>query len=143
MEIFADENALFGAFEEKEPATTPKKRKDEDKTSSSEDEEKLPTKKARVEPKANDVEEETVVEPDLKETISCLHEVCLPPRMMGKPELEEPIFQEPPFPTQPVRTWKFELDPFQKKSIACLERGESVLVSAHTSAGKTVIAEYE
>ncbi len=34
------------------------------------------------------------------------------------------------------------LDPFQQKSIECLERNESVLVSAHTSAGKTVVAEY-
>jgi len=30
----------------------------------------------------------------------------------------------------------------QKASVACLERGQSVLVSAHTSAGKTVVAEY-
>jgi ATP-dependent RNA helicase DOB1 len=30
----------------------------------------------------------------------------------------------------------------QHVSVACLERGESVLVSAHTSAGKTVVAEY-
>ena len=43
---------------------------------------------------------------------------------------------------RPAKEYKFELDPFQKTSIACLERGESVLVSAHTSAGKTVVAEY-
>lgn len=30
----------------------------------------------------------------------------------------------------------------QAKAIECLEAGESVLVSAHTSAGKTVVAEY-
>ena len=45
-------------------------------------------------------------------------------------------------PETPARTWPFELDPFQKVSIASIERGESVLVSAHTSAGKTVVAEY-
>jgi len=45
-------------------------------------------------------------------------------------------------PETPVRTYKFTLDPFQKLSVACIERGESVLVSAHTSAGKTAIAEY-
>ncbi|UYV74869.1 SKIV2L [Cordylochernes scorpioides] len=38
--------------------------------------------------------------------------------------------------------WDFELDTFQKKAIACLDSGESVFVAAHTSAGKTVIAEY-
>ncbi|GFP91206.1 helicase ski2w [Phtheirospermum japonicum] len=36
----------------------------------------------------------------------------------------------------------FELDPFQKEAIFYLERGESVFVAAHTSAGKTVVAEY-
>ncbi|KAK4492081.1 hypothetical protein RD792_002878 [Penstemon davidsonii] len=36
----------------------------------------------------------------------------------------------------------FELDPFQKEAIYYLERGDSVFVAAHTSAGKTVVAEY-
>lgn len=45
-------------------------------------------------------------------------------------------------PEVPARTWPFILDPFQKVSIASIDRGESVLVSAHTSAGKTVVAEY-
>ena len=38
--------------------------------------------------------------------------------------------------------YPFELDPFQKEAILHLERGESVFVAAHTSAGKTVVAEY-
>ena len=42
----------------------------------------------------------------------------------------------------PAKTYSYNLDPFQRKSIDCLERKESVLVSAHTSAGKTAIAEY-
>ncbi|XP_057536016.1 DExH-box ATP-dependent RNA helicase DExH11 isoform X2 [Amaranthus tricolor] len=36
----------------------------------------------------------------------------------------------------------FELDRFQKEAIYYLEHGESVFVAAHTSAGKTVVAEY-
>eukprot|EP01083_Nonionella_stella_P272974 925973_1 len=36
----------------------------------------------------------------------------------------------------------FELDNFQKQAIMHLEKGESVFVAAHTSAGKTVVAEY-
>lgn len=36
----------------------------------------------------------------------------------------------------------FELDFFQKQAIMRLERKESVFVAAHTSAGKTVVAEY-
>lgn len=38
--------------------------------------------------------------------------------------------------------WPFELDTFQKQAILHLENHESVFVAAHTSAGKTVIAEY-
>ncbi|KAL7058832.1 hypothetical protein AAHC03_013428 [Spirometra sp. Aus1] len=42
----------------------------------------------------------------------------------------------------PAFNWPFELDTFQKQAILCLERNQSVLVAAHTSAGKTVVAEY-
>ena len=41
-----------------------------------------------------------------------------------------------------AQEFPFELDDFQKRSIVHLERGESVYVCAHTSAGKTVIADY-
>ncbi|GMH07384.1 hypothetical protein Nepgr_009224 [Nepenthes gracilis] len=36
----------------------------------------------------------------------------------------------------------FKLDSFQKEAIYYLEKGDSVFVAAHTSAGKTVVAEY-
>ncbi|RZF34163.1 hypothetical protein LSTR_LSTR003573 [Laodelphax striatellus] len=39
-------------------------------------------------------------------------------------------------------TWDFELDPFQKLAIVKLEEESNVFVAAHTSAGKTVVAEY-
>ncbi|KAH7404973.1 hypothetical protein KP509_15G051600 [Ceratopteris richardii] len=39
-------------------------------------------------------------------------------------------------------SYPFELDAFQKEAIYHLENGESVFVAAHTSAGKTVVAEY-
>ena len=41
-----------------------------------------------------------------------------------------------------ARQWPFELDTFQKEAIYHLENGDSVFVAAHTSAGKTVVAEY-
>ncbi|KRY55411.1 Helicase SKI2W, partial [Trichinella britovi] len=41
-----------------------------------------------------------------------------------------------------AKTFPFELDLFQKQAILCLESGESVFVAAHTSAGKTVVADY-
>lgn len=42
----------------------------------------------------------------------------------------------------PARTWPFKLDTFQQEAIYHLEQGDSVFVAAHTSAGKTVVAEY-
>lgn len=39
-----------------------------------------------------------------------------------------------------AKEYPFILDPFQKEALLCLENNQSVLVSAHTSAGKTVVA---
>ncbi|KAI9797804.1 MAG: ATP-dependent RNA helicase mtr4 [Piccolia ochrophora] len=64
------------------------------------------------------------------------HQVALPPDFDYVPLSEHKA------PENPARTWPFTLDPFQQVSIASIERSESVLVSAHTSAGKTVVAEY-
>lgn len=64
------------------------------------------------------------------------HQVALPPDYDYVP-----INEHKP-PEDPARTWEFTLDPFQQVSIASIQRNESVLVSAHTSAGKTVVAEY-
>ena len=38
--------------------------------------------------------------------------------------------------------WPFELDTFQKQAVWHLENNDCVFVAAHTSAGKTVVAEY-
>ena len=64
------------------------------------------------------------------------HQVALPPNYPYVP-----ISEHQPDPN-PARTYPFTLDPFQQVSVSCIERNESVLVSAHTSAGKTVVAEY-
>ncbi|KAF5396001.1 DEAD/DEAH box helicase [Paragonimus heterotremus] len=59
--------------------------------------------------------------------------------------LEDTSQQLPKFSVlikDPAYTWPFELDTFQKQAILCLERNQSVFVAAHTSAGKTVVAEY-
>lgn len=82
--------------------------------------------------------EEGVVSDPPAPLIQCSHEICFPSvEWAAANAVEEPVY-----PTNPARSWPFELDPFQKKSVACLEQNQSVLVSAHTSAGKTVIAEY-
>ncbi|XP_045452941.1 helicase SKI2W [Melitaea cinxia] len=41
-----------------------------------------------------------------------------------------------------AHSYPFELDTFQKQAILKLEEGHHVFVAAHTSAGKTVVAEY-
>lgn len=48
----------------------------------------------------------------------------------------------PPHAGPPAREYAFKLDPFQQTAANALEAGHSVLVAAHTSAGKTVVAEY-
>jgi len=42
----------------------------------------------------------------------------------------------------PAKIYPFELDPFQAQAIGYIDKEESVLVAAHTSAGKTVVAEW-
>lgn len=64
------------------------------------------------------------------------HQVALPPNYAYIPISQH---QKPEFP---AKSYPFTLDPFQATAIASIERNESVLVSAHTSAGKTVVAEY-
>ena len=54
-----------------------------------------------------------------------------------------PDYVEPPAVNcPPAKTYPFVLDPFQQHAVNYIEKGESVLVSAHTSAGKTAVAEY-
>ncbi|KAB5586084.1 rRNA-processing arch domain-containing protein [Coniochaeta sp. 2T2.1] len=66
------------------------------------------------------------------------HQVALPPDL----DYEYVPLSEHKAPDEPARTYAFKLDPFQSLSVASIQRDESVLVSAHTSAGKTVVAEY-
>ncbi|CAD7060061.1 unnamed protein product, partial [Tilletia caries] len=74
----------------------------------------------------------------LKISHSLRHQVALPPNSAyNYIPIEQHVPAEPP-----ARVYPFTLDPFQRRSIDSIERGESVLVSAHTSAGKSVVAEY-
>nr|WCZ58663.1 exosome RNA helicase MTR4 [Seculamonas ecuadoriensis] len=88
--------------------------------------------------------ERVVIEPteELKKIFTsrseCLHKISLPPDYTG-PDPREVIAA---VTRPPAKTYKFELDAFQRTSVEALEAGQSVLVSAHTSAGKTAVAEY-
>jgi len=86
-----------------------------------------------------------IIDDETTTIIDCIHEIAYPPNWEGERMDERQTGMQinlQSLPEKPARIYKFELDPFQKASVACLEKGESVLVSAHTSAGKTVVAEY-
>ena len=63
---------------------------------------------------------------------NCIHECVFPKGWVSK--------EAPGGP--PAREYPYSLDPFQQEAVNCLEKRESVLVAAHTSAGKTTVAEY-
>ncbi|XP_066988731.1 exosome RNA helicase MTR4 [Macrobrachium rosenbergii] len=65
---------------------------------------------------------------------ACTHEVAVP---VGQSYIPLEASKE-----KPAKSYPFMLDPFQKEAILCIDNEQSVLVSAHTSAGKTVVAEY-
>ncbi|XP_053990393.1 exosome RNA helicase MTR4-like isoform X2 [Hylaeus volcanicus] len=69
--------------------------------------------------------------------INCSHD-CVRPLPKNDKEIPNVTSTK----ASPAMEFPYELDLFQKKAIQCLEKGESVLVSAHTSAGKTTVAEY-
>ena len=80
-----------------------------------------------------------------EDTRSCILETAYPPFYTppSPPAASDSAASAPAPPARlPAKTYPFALDPFQSQAIASLERHESVLVSAHTSAGKTVVAEY-
>ncbi|KAI6202635.1 DNA RNA helicase and DSH domain containing protein [Aphelenchoides fujianensis] len=66
---------------------------------------------------------------------NCIHEVAVPAGL-------EYVRPDPEAVITPAKTYPFTLDRFQSQAIACIDQSQSVLVSAHTSAGKTVVAEY-
>lgn len=111
-----------------------------------EEEEESPKKQRNME--EGEVTDEDEVDPDDMGILShkrcqihtiategnCSHEVVLPVGIDFEPLK--------PRPTEPAKRYPFQLDSFQKEAVTCIDNGQSVLVSAHTSAGKTVVAQY-
>ncbi|KAL6501313.1 Exosome RNA helicase MTR4 [Orobanche hederae] len=75
----------------------------------------------------------------LDEPVACLHDISYPEGYLHRPSTSSLVNQEH---SKPAKEFPFTLDPFQLEAIKCLDTGESVMVSAHTSAGKTVVALY-
>ncbi|KAH9696654.1 DExH-box ATP-dependent RNA helicase DExH9 [Citrus sinensis] len=74
------------------------------------------------------------------EPVACLHDVSFPPGYVPSSSSTGAAAAEAD--AKPAKEFPFTLDPFQSEAIKCLDNGESVMVSAHTSAGKTVVALY-
>uniref|UniRef100_A0A803PIK7 RNA helicase n=1 Tax=Cannabis sativa TaxID=3483 RepID=A0A803PIK7_CANSA len=91
-----------------------------------------PGETPQKQPRDNGLEEKLNDEP-----IACLHDVSYPEGYVPSARLSSS-----PITLEPAKVFPFTLDPFQSEAIKCLEDGESVMVSAHTSAGKTVVALY-
>ncbi|KAM0025560.1 putative RNA helicase [Helianthus debilis subsp. tardiflorus] len=72
-----------------------------------------------------------------EEGVACVHDVSYPENYVTVPRRSN-TDQD----SKPAKEFPFTLDPFQSEAINCLNVGESVMVSAHTSAGKTVVASY-
>ncbi|XP_066308301.1 DExH-box ATP-dependent RNA helicase DExH10-like isoform X1 [Miscanthus floridulus] len=107
---------------------------------------KAPDSSAEEQPSPAPAQSQAEADPAAKRrnlSRSCVHEVAIPKGYeSAKDEAVHGTLANPDFNGEMAKQYPFKLDPFQSTSIACLERNESVLVSAHTSAGKTVVAEY-
>ncbi|KAJ0673854.1 putative RNA helicase [Helianthus annuus] len=103
-------------------------------------------RKSPEEPSVDDAEPENEESASKKQRVvarTCVHEVAVPKGYTAsKDETIHGTLSDPVYNGEMAKTYPFVLDPFQQISVSCLERKESVLVSAHTSAGKTAVAEY-
>ncbi|XP_077142180.1 superkiller complex protein 2 [Ranitomeya variabilis] len=117
---------------------------------SSEDEEEIKAKEKDKGPKAEGLPRSDSLEELGVEAISTM---APPPPVSAPAEAPQEQWAVPLNSHSPVDDFykripdlafkhPFELDTFQKKAVQCLEDGSSVFIAAHTSAGKTVVAEY-
>lgn len=72
---------------------------------------------------------------------SCTHTIAWPPPGASRQAVGDQADLDE-LELQPARNYPFALDEFQRVATSCIDRGESVLVCAHTSAGKTVCAQH-
>ncbi|KAJ3171371.1 hypothetical protein HDU87_008328 [Geranomyces variabilis] len=117
--------------------------KDEEKDAAASAEKTVPTSEAVV-PPATDVQEIDELLPEVSKTAAT---AVAPPENPHR-EWAHVIDVDQGFPDfydlvpELAHEFPFELDVFQKQAVYHLENGDSVFVAAHTSAGKTVVAEY-
>ncbi|EDV98757.1 exosome RNA helicase MTR4 [Drosophila grimshawi] len=136
----ADEASVKEDKEEKEPAKRPRadgvgdESDDNDKEMCNEKEEEEEENVQQPDDFAMEALRVRIVTHQLVSPESCTHEVAAHP--------DQEYIPLQPIVGVPAKEYPFVLDPFQKQAILCIDNSQSVLVSAHTSAGKTVVAEY-
>lgn len=105
-------------------------------------ENEIRTKKRKLELEELKQEQEKTKKSLLSKREDCLHEIAVPDgynfEKEGNP-IDKLINLEK---EKMAKKYPFELDAFQRQAVRCIESRQSVLVSAHTSAGKTAVAEY-
>lgn len=116
------------------PVSQNKRRKHKPSQDSDSEEELIITHKDVIKEITMDAMNNRIAITTVETLEACTHEVANPPSRPYEPLV---------LPVRPqAKTYPFILDPFQKEAILCIDNNQSVLVSAHTSAGKTVVAEY-
>ncbi|CAI9769269.1 unnamed protein product [Fraxinus pennsylvanica] len=68
-------------------------------------------------------------------SVACVHDVSYPEGYVSHALHSTMANQED---LKPAKEFPFKLDPFQSEAIRCIDHGESVMVSAHTSAARRV-----
>ena len=121
-ENFGKKNKKENEFKEEE------EREEEEEEEEKEKEEK---EKEKEEEKEKEKEEKEKEEKKEKNNINFIYAIEDNEDISKFDEIKNPAINYP-----------FILDDFQKRSIIRLEQGQNVLVCAHTSSGKTVVAEY-
>ena len=87
-----------------------------------------------------DDDDDTVARYQRQKRTSCVHEVAIPKSLRPSAMELYRLLKAPTFSSEKyAKKYAFELDAFQSTAVAVLERGESVMVAAHTSAGKAVV----
>lgn len=129
---------LFDVFESK------KRKTDENpqplkfpKFEGTDEKEEKKEEKEQTQPNNEQQEEVKVSASFLVSKEACKHEIALPPNYQG----EDPLKTQKKI-EKPAKEYPYTLDAFQREAVNALENHQSVLVSAHTSAGKTTVGEY-
>lgn len=123
-------DALFSVFDETVVQTTRELESDDNEPQNKRP--KLEVQTALKSEPPTSLAAEIRIEQYESSNTNCVHECVKPVN-----------YTSPPTPNvEPAKVYPYTLDAFQAAAIECLEKRESVLVAAHTSAGKTTVAEY-